>query len=106
VYVILTGGTEEAGVKRRIHKTVSKMRLDARVVILENADKKSHFDIINNISADADFVLLGLHSPKEHTDKEAYQRYIDGLMIQIAPLPATGLVMAREEVDFDQLFTE
>jgi amino acid transporter len=106
VYVILTGGTEEAGVKRRIHKTVSKMRLDARVVILENADKKSHFDIINAVSANADFVLLGLHSPKEHTDKEAYQRYIDELMIKIGPLPATGLVMAREEVDFDQLFTE
>jgi amino acid transporter len=104
INVILTPGTEESGVKRRINATVEKMRLKAKVALFENQNSSGHFDIINRVSAGAGFVLLGLHSPKGSTDKEAYQRYFEGLMDKISPLPATGLVMAREDVDFDQLF--
>jgi hypothetical protein len=106
VHVILTGELDEPDVKARINKTVSKMRLNAQIVIHENREKKSHFDIITSVSADADFVLLGLHPPKDTTDTESYQRYFESLIDKISPLPATGLVMAREDIEFDQLFIE
>jgi hypothetical protein len=106
VHVILTADTDEPDVKARINKTVGKMRLHADIVVHENRDKKSHFDIITAVSVDADFVLLGLHPPKQTTEKDAYQRYFEGLIDKIDPLPATGLVMALEELDFDQLFIE
>ena len=53
------------------------------------------------IDVDADFVLLGLYSSKDSTDPEAYQRYFEGQIEKITSLPATGLVMARENIEFD-----
>ncbi|MBN1759237.1 MAG: hypothetical protein JW863_13005 [Chitinispirillaceae bacterium] len=112
VHTILTGSTSEKNISERIHSTVKKMRLGAEVKIHDNTPPRSHWDIITEISSDAAFVLLGMHSPLAYaatnSDKpeSGYKTYFDGIMNKVQLLHAAAVVMAHEQIDFESLFIE
>ncbi|MBN1577554.1 MAG: hypothetical protein JW913_13430 [Chitinispirillaceae bacterium] len=111
VHTILTDDLGEKNVEKRILATVKKMRLGADIRIHENKESRPHWDIISETSADAAFVLLGIHSPAADSDSEklspqAYKDYFDGIIDHMQKLYAAAVVMAREQIDFEGLFIE
>ncbi|MBN1306423.1 MAG: hypothetical protein JXA18_00800 [Chitinispirillaceae bacterium] len=111
VHTILTDTNGEKDIEKRIRATVRKMRLGAHIRIHENKESRPHWNIITETSADAAFVLLGIHSPAAHVHAEtppslAYKDYFDGIIDRMQKLYAAAAVMAHEQIDFESLFIE
>ncbi len=64
----------------------------------------SAFDVIARASGDSDLVLLGLRPPESDEAPEDYSEYYAQLLSNTDGLPATALVLAAEDIDFQRIF--
>ena len=86
---------EEA--KKNLDKLISEMRIDiGQEIIL--SEGRSFPDILNESSANADLVLLGLKKPDEN-----YEEYLDKFFEQISDLPSTLIVLAGQKLEFNKV---
>ncbi len=103
VKTILEDNTRREETERRIRETVRKMRLNADVEVLNNAGA-GHLQKIQESSGDADFVFLGLSAPDPATGGHA--EYFRKMLTRAAKLPPFALVMCKEDVQFEHMFSE
>jgi len=82
---------------------VAKGRLGAKIEVIVKSEKNI-FDIIRTHSKDAGLVFLGMRLPKEDEPLEMYRMYYENLIRWTEGLPSTALVLAAEEIEFDQIF--
>jgi hypothetical protein len=95
----------ELNASRVLNETMKKkMRLDGQVIV-EHPEGDSHLAIIRRRSFDADFILMGLAAPEAPWLKEPFAEYFAKVLLRTAGLPPMALVMAREKVKFDHLFS-
>jgi solute carrier family 12 (sodium/potassium/chloride transporter), member 2 len=103
VKTILESGDLREDAEQRIRETVKKMRLKAAVEVVSGGGL-SHLERIQESSADADFVFLGLHAPDP--DPAAYRAYFRNMLAHAEKLPPFALVMCKEDVKFEHMFSE
>jgi amino acid transporter len=105
VRTIMGTSLPELNASRVLNETMKKkMRLDGQVIV-EHPEGDSHLAIIRRRSFDADFILMGLAAPEAPWLKEPFAEYFAKVLLRTAGLPPMALVMAREKVKFDHLFS-
>ncbi|MGB3765981.1 MAG: amino acid permease [Phormidesmis sp.] len=75
----------------------NSLRIGAKSEIIM-AEGRSFNNILNDSSADADLVFLGLAVPKENSEE-----YYKTLQERVAGLPTTVMVLAAENLDFSEM---
>ena len=79
-------------------------RIAAQKEVLLLGEGRSPFDIITETSKDASLVFIGLRPPEENESPEEYTEYYRNLLLKSAELPRLAIVLASEEIQFDNIF--
>lgn len=96
---------EAQGAKKHLEEFIKNSRINAQVDVILNADNhENRFNIISENSKQADLVFLGLREPEDLELDRDYLKYYQDLMNKIKDMPKTCLVLASEQIDFDEIF--
>ena len=87
---------------RNLTDVVQRIRTNAVPEVLV-AEGRSFPEILNESSADADLVFVGMAEP---SDPETFTRYYANLQRWIEHLPTVVLVLAAEETPFDEVLVQ
>jgi amino acid transporter len=71
-----------------------------------SAQEGSAYGLIKKHSAEADFVFLGIRSPEEAESNEEYSTYYRDIIFNTVTPATTAYVMASEDLDFREIFSE
>ncbi|MFT5474400.1 MAG: solute carrier family 12 sodium/potassium/chloride transporter 2 [Kiritimatiellia bacterium] len=104
---IVDADADVSDAEARLAGLVDSGRIAADPIVIQR-DNRPIFEILQESSADADLVILGMRAPTEGDtedmhDHQAYA-YYETLLGSIAGLPTTALVLAAEEIRFDRMF--
>ena len=102
-HIIVDNEAERADAAQRLAAYMSEARVVATPAI-HIRGTSTRFAIIREQSADADLVFLGLRPPTPDESAESYAEYYQQMLTETETLPATALVIAAEEVEFQRLF--
>jgi amino acid transporter len=101
----IVGSTQERdGALRRLDKIIHHGRLKADPGVVVREASETTFQVIARASSEADLVFLGIRPPEPDESVEEYAAYYSSLLDHMQPLPATGLVLAAENIDFQKIF--
>lgn len=96
---------EAQGAKKHLEEFIKNSRINAKVdVILNQDNQENRFKIISENSKQADLVFLGLKEPEDLELDRDYLKYYQELLTKIQDMPKTCLVLASEEINFDEIF--
>ncbi|UCC75225.1 MAG: amino acid permease [Gemmatimonadota bacterium] len=101
---IVSSGEERQPALDRLGQLIEHGRLKAEAEVLVRDDTQHAFDIITAASAEADLVFVGIRPPDPDESLEEYARYYVQLLNYTEPLPATALVLAAEDIEFQRIF--
>jgi amino acid transporter len=101
---IVTSTEEKAGALSRLNGIIHHGRLKADPDVIVRQGTETPFEIIGRASREADLVFLGIRPPEPDESVDDYCTYYSRLLEHTQDLPATGLVLAAEDIDFQKIF--
>lgn len=88
---------------KQLSHFISTANMDAEIHIFIK-DKQNPYDMIRERSSDANVVFVGMKTPQEDETSESYSDYYTLLQRAIDGLPTTVMVLASENLDFNNIF--
>lgn len=64
----------------------------------------NYFKVISEESKDAELALIGMRPPMKDEPDEDYSVYYEGMLFSADELPQAVLVMAAEDIEFNEIF--
>ncbi len=101
---IVASDQEKDVAMQRLFRLIEFGRLNAAADVSVRGEHQSVFEVIAAASGDTDLVFLGIRPPDPDETPEEYSRYYSRLLAQTEGLPATALVLAAENIDFQRIF--
>jgi len=101
---IVTSAEEKTGALSRLNGIIQHGRLKADPDVIVRQGTETPFEIIGRASREADLVFLGIRPPEPDESVDDYCAYYSRLLEHTQDLPATGLVLAAEDIDFQKIF--
>ncbi|NLE64596.1 MAG: amino acid permease, partial [Elusimicrobia bacterium] len=100
---LLSPDEDQAKAREVLQGFLREARIDAGVEFFVGNGRPA-MESLREHSQGADFVFLGLRAPEKDESSEAYAGYYTTLTRSLAGFPATALVLAAEDVDFQRIF--
>ncbi len=88
---------------KQMHAFLENAHIDATVELITN-DSFATFSVMRESSSGADLVLLGLRAPEPDETVEQYAEYYWTFITNLRGFPATAIVLAAEDLDFQKIF--
>ncbi|HSG80711.1 MAG TPA: hypothetical protein VLC48_00560, partial [Gemmatimonadota bacterium] len=104
IRTIVSSADELETARNRLDAIVAAGRIEAEVDVIVRDGGTSNFEVIREASREADMVFLGLRPPDPDEILEGYTRYYSQLLANTDGMPATALVLAAENIDFQRIF--
>ncbi|MBP9854331.1 MAG: Na-K-Cl cotransporter [Candidatus Omnitrophica bacterium] len=95
---------QETEQKRHLQKLIEHENVDAQVQLYVVKENEDPFPLMRIHSAEADMVFMGMRAPQDNETAESYSQYYTTLLSNVKQMPATALVMASEQIDFNRIF--
>lgn len=101
--VIATSDSEKQQKEVYLKNLLDAARLDVELDI-HVPETTNYFKVISEKSRDAALTLIGMRPPMKDEPDEDYSVYYEGLLFSTEELSHAVLVMAAEEIEFDEIF--
>jgi len=88
---------------KQLNNFISTANMDAEIHVFIK-DKQNPYDMIREKSSDANVVFVGMKTPQEDETSESYSDYYTLLQKAIDGLSTTVMVLASENLDFNNIF--
>ena len=99
-------GMGVAEAERVLHEFLSKARVAAEVLVLEQTGDRPFNERICDMSGDADLTFVGLRGPGPDEPADMYGDYLQALTAGLSSVPLAVFALAGESVDFRRIFRE
>ena len=99
-------GMGVAEAERVLHEFLSKARVAAEVLVLEQTGDRPFNERICDMSGDADLTFVGLRGPGPDESADMYGDYLQALTAGLSSVPLAVFALAGESVDFRRIFRE
>ena len=105
IRTIVESEEERQGVEGFLKDFLKRARMKADIHIYLRPDIEGLATGVNTYSQGADLVMVGLKRP-ENMNSEAFRTYLQTMIDKTSIIPRLTFVLAGEEIDFNEIFTE